>query len=110
MIDCNIWSSPEKCGNSVVNKRHFGCQRPSEHKICVYAFTYSCVFYTGPSQTFFFTYSYFISYLLTYLLTPWSRFLLKKLTGFQLVKDYPHLMEPEGSFPQSQVLLDCFAT
>jgi len=25
-------------------------------------------------------------YLLTYLLTPWSRVLLEKLTGFQLVK------------------------
>ena len=27
--------------------------------------------------------------LLTYLLTPWSRVLLQKLTGFQLVKKYP---------------------
>ena len=28
-------------------------------------------------------------YVLTYLLTPWSRTLLKKLTGFQLVKKFP---------------------
>ena len=27
--------------------------------------------------------------LLTYLLTPWSRVLLEKLTGFQLVKKFP---------------------
>jgi hypothetical protein len=35
---------------------------------------------------------------LTYLLTPWSRVLLEKLTGFQLVNS-PHFMEPEGSPP-----------
>jgi hypothetical protein len=29
------------------------------------------------------------SYLLTYLLTPWSRVFLEKLTGFQLVKEFP---------------------
>jgi hypothetical protein len=29
------------------------------------------------------------TYLLTYLLTPWSRVLLEKLTGFQLVKKVP---------------------
>ena len=28
-------------------------------------------------------------YLLTYLLTPWSRVLLEKLTGLQLVKKFP---------------------
>ena len=28
------------------------------------------------------------SYLLTYLLTPWSRVLLERLTGFQLVKKF----------------------
>ena len=27
--------------------------------------------------------------ILTYLLTPWSRVLLEKLTGFQLVKKFP---------------------
>jgi len=27
--------------------------------------------------------------LLTYLLTPWSRVLLEKLTGFQVVKKFP---------------------
>jgi len=30
-----------------------------------------------------------LTYLLTYLLTPWSRVLLEKLTGFQLVKKFP---------------------
>jgi len=29
------------------------------------------------------------TYLFTYLLTPWSRVLLMKLTGFQLVKKFP---------------------
>ena len=32
---------------------------------------------------------YLHTYLLTYLLTPCSRFLLEKLTGFQLVKKFP---------------------
>ena len=31
----------------------------------------------------------FRSYLLTYLLTPWCRVLLEKLTGLQLVKNFP---------------------
>ena len=30
-----------------------------------------------------------LTYLLTYLLTPWSRLLLEKLTGSQLVKKFP---------------------
>ena len=30
-----------------------------------------------------------ITYLLTYLLTPWSKVLLEKLIGFQLVKKFP---------------------
>jgi hypothetical protein len=34
------------------------------------------------------------TYLLTsYLLTPWSRILLEKLTGFQLVKKFPAFYE-----------------
>jgi hypothetical protein len=33
--------------------------------------------------------NYILTYLLTYLLTPWSRVLLDKLTGFQLVKKLP---------------------
>jgi len=32
---------------------------------------------------------YLLNYLLTYLLTPWSRVLLEKLTGSQLVKKFP---------------------
>jgi hypothetical protein len=35
--------------------------------------------------------------LLIYLLTPWSKALLEKLTGSQLVKKFPHFMEPEVS-------------
>ena len=42
------------------------------------------------------------SYLLTYLLTPRSKALLEKLTGFQLVKKFPHFVEPECSLPHSQ--------
>ena len=32
--------------------------------------------------------TYLLTYLLPYLLTPWSRVLLEKLTGFQLVKKF----------------------
>jgi hypothetical protein len=39
--------------------------------------------------------------------TPWSRVLLEKLTGLQLVKKYPHFMEIEGSLPHSQVPFTC---
>ena len=40
-----------------------------------------------------------------YLLTPWSRVLLEQLTGLQLVKNFPHFMEPEGSSPYSECKL-----
>jgi hypothetical protein len=33
--------------------------------------------------------TYLLIYLLSYLLSPWSRILLKKLTGFKLVKKFP---------------------
>jgi hypothetical protein len=33
--------------------------------------------------------TYLLTYSLTYLLTPWSRILLEKLTGLQLVKKFP---------------------
>ena len=42
-----------------------------------------------------------------YLLTPWSRVLLEQLTGLQLVKNFPHFMEPEGSSPHSQAHAPC---
>ena len=48
-----------------------------------------------------------IKKLLTYFLTPWSRVLLEKLTGPQLVKKFPHFMEPEVSLPHSQVPTTC---
>jgi len=34
--------------------------------------------------------------------TPWSTVLPERLTGSQLVKKFPHFMEPEGPLPQSQ--------
>ena len=34
-----------------------------------------------------------LTYLLTYLFTPWSRVLLEKLTGLQLVKKFPAFYE-----------------
>ena len=37
--------------------------------------------------------TYLLACLLTYLLTPWSRVLLEKLTGFQLVKKFPTFYE-----------------
>ena len=40
------------------------------------------------------------------ILTPWSR-VLEKLTGLQLVKKFPHFMEPEVSLPHSQVPTIC---
>ena len=43
-----------------------------------------------------------ISYFLTHSLTPRST-ALEILTKFQLVKKYPHFMEPEVSLPQIQV-------
>jgi len=33
--------------------------------------------------------TYLLTYSLTHSLTPWSRVLLEKLTGFQLVKKFP---------------------
>jgi hypothetical protein len=35
----------------------------------------------------------------TSLFTPWSRVLLEKLTGSQLVKEFPRFMQPEVSLP-----------
>jgi hypothetical protein len=48
-----------------------------------------------------------LTYLLTYLLTPWSKALLVKVTGSQLVNKFPAFMEPEGSLPHSQVPANC---
>ena len=36
-------------------------------------------------------YTYVLTYLLIYLLTPWSKALLEKLVGSQLVKKFPAL-------------------
>ena len=45
---------------------------------------------------------------ITYLLTPWSRVLLEKPTGSQLVKKFPTFyVTPEGSLPHSQVSATC---
>ena len=64
--------------------------------------------YTSQSQALH-TYSitYLLTYLLTYLVTPWSRVLLEKLTGFQLVKEFPAFMEPVGLLPHLQVPATC---
>ena len=43
--------------------------------------------------------TYFLANLLTYLLTPWSRVLLEKLTGFQLIKKFPaFLWNPKARY------------
>jgi len=59
----------------------------------------SCLTQLNPVQSFILTYlftyllthllTYLLTYLLTHLLTPWSRVLLEKLTGSQLVKQFP---------------------
>jgi hypothetical protein len=41
--------------------------------------------------------------ILTLLLILWRRVIFKNLTGLQLVKKFPHFMEPEGSLPHSQI-------
>jgi hypothetical protein len=43
-----------------------------------------------------------LTHSLTHSLTPYSTVLLEKLTGLQLVKKFPHFIEPEGSLPNSQ--------
>ena len=50
---------------------------------------------------------FFLTNLLTYLLTLWSRVLIKKLTGSQLLKKLRHFMKSEGSLPHSQVPATC---
>jgi len=41
------------------------------------------------------------------LLTAWSSVLLEKLTGSQLLKKFPHFMEPKSSLPHSQMPDTC---
>ena len=41
------------------------------------------------------------------LLTPRCRVLPEQLTGLQLLKKFPHFMEPEGSLPHSQTSATC---
>jgi hypothetical protein len=49
---------------------------------------------------------YIYIYIYIYLLTPWSRVLLKKLTGFAANQEIPpHFMEPESSLPYSQAYI-----
>jgi len=47
--------------------------------------------------------TYLLTYLLTSLLTPWSRVLLEKITGVQLVKKFP-------SFYGNQRFITAFAS
>jgi hypothetical protein len=51
--------------------------------------------------------TYLLTYSLTYLFTPWSIILLEKLTGLELLKKFPHFMEPEILLPHSQVPTIC---
>jgi len=75
----------------------YGCVHSRE---CFPAFTGECQTAGKPhiTVTFVFVtlYYYFqnrftklLTYLLTYLLTAWSRFLLEKLKGYQLAKEFP---------------------
>ena len=50
--------------------------------------TYSLIYLLTYLVTYLLTYFTLLTYLLTYLLTPWSRVLLEKLTGSQLVKKF----------------------
>jgi len=44
----------------------------------------------------------------TYLLiTPWSRVIFEKQTISQLVKKFPHFIDPEGSLPHSKLPATC---
>ena len=52
-------------------------------------------------------YRVLIENLNTSLLTPWCRVLLEQLTASQLVKKFPAFMQPEGSFPHSQMPATC---
>jgi hypothetical protein len=45
----------------------------------------------------------YILYYIGYLLVPWSRIFLDKPTSSQLVKKFPHFMEPKASLLHSQV-------
>jgi len=45
--------------------------------------------------------------LITYSITAWNRVLLEKLTGSQLVKKFPHFMEPKGALPHSRMPATC---
>ena len=47
------------------------------------------------------------NYLLTYLLTPYSRVLLEKLNGSQLVKNFPALYGTRTLLPRLQVPATC---
>ena len=55
--------------------------------LLTYSITYLLTYLLTYSLTHSLTHS--LTYLRTYLLTPWSRALLEKLTGFQLVKKFP---------------------
>jgi len=50
---------------------------------------------------------YLFTYLLTYLFNPWSRVLLEKLTGFQIVKELPTFLEPGSTLPHLQEPTTC---
>ena len=58
--------------------------------LITYLLTYLITYILTYSLTYILTYlhTHLLSYIFTYLLTPWSRVLLEKLTGLQLVKKF----------------------
>ena len=67
------------------------------------------VIFEPPCISYLLTYllNYLFTYLLTYLLTPWSRVLLEKLTGFQLVKKFLHILSKPKVRYRSHLSLSC---
>ena len=62
---------------------NFFSNLPTEHKMVAYRY---CITHMHSFPLL------ILTYLLTYLLTPWSRVLLEKLTGSQLVKKKTHIL------------------
>jgi hypothetical protein len=48
------------------------------------------------------THKYLHTFILTHILTPWSRVLLEKLAGSQILKKFPVFCGSESSLPHPQ--------
>jgi hypothetical protein len=77
------------------NEMHFWIQHNEISKTHLFWFL--------PQKKSFFLQASELTNQLTNCLNIWSRVLLDKLTGSQLVKSPPYCMEPEGSLPHLQV-------